>query len=65
MGRDKALLPYRGGTLLEHVARILSEALAPGAVAIIGHPVRYGGIGYPVYSDGVASCGPLGGIQRL
>ncbi|MBZ5609313.1 MAG: molybdenum cofactor guanylyltransferase [Acidobacteriia bacterium] len=62
MGRDKALLPYRGATLLEHVAHIVEEAVTPGAVAIVGDPARYGNAGYPVHPDQVASCGPLGGV---
>jgi molybdenum cofactor guanylyltransferase len=60
MGRDKALLPYRGGTLVEHLARAVQEAA--GAVAVIADPVRYPNIGYPVYRDKFPGCGPVGGI---
>ncbi len=60
MGRDKALLPYRGTTLLEHVARAVAEAC--GSVALIGDPARYGVLGYPAYRDLLPSCGPIGGI---
>ena len=60
MGRDKALLPYRGTTLVGHVARAVQEAT--GAVALIGDPARYGRLGYPVYPDKLPGCGPLGGI---
>jgi molybdenum cofactor guanylyltransferase len=62
MGRDKALLPFRGATLLEYVAGVLSEALGPRAVAIVGNPERYCDFGYPVHPDRVIDCGPLGGI---
>jgi molybdopterin-guanine dinucleotide biosynthesis protein A len=66
MGRDKALLPYRGATLAAHVAGIVREALSipgqTGAVALIGDPVRYANLGYPIHADLVADCGPLGGI---
>jgi molybdenum cofactor guanylyltransferase len=64
MGRDKALLPYRGKTLIEHVAGIVGEALPDTSrpVAIIGDPSRYGNLGYPVHPDSVPGCGPLGGI---
>jgi molybdopterin-guanine dinucleotide biosynthesis protein A len=51
MGRDKALLPWRGGTLLDYVAGVVREAV--GTVTIIGrgeHP------------DVVPDCGPLGGL---
>ena len=60
MGRDKALLPYRGTTLVEHVAAAVREAA--GNVALIGAPDRYRGLGYPVYGDRFPGCGPLGGI---
>ena len=33
-----------------------------GAVALIGEPVRYSSLGYPVYRDKFPDCGPLGGI---
>jgi molybdopterin-guanine dinucleotide biosynthesis protein A len=60
MGRDKALLAYGETTLVEHVARAVREAA--GSVALIGDPDRYGALGYPVYRDEVAGCGPLGGV---
>ena len=60
MGRDKALLPYRGTTLVEHVARAVREAA--GHAAVIGDPDRYAVLGYPAYPDKLPGCGPLGGI---
>jgi molybdopterin-guanine dinucleotide biosynthesis protein A len=60
MGRDKALLPYRGTTLAEHLARTVQEAA--GSVALVGDPARYGGLPYPVYRDKFPGCGPAGGI---
>lgn len=60
MGRDKALLPYRGATLIESVARAVEQAA--GSATLIGDPQRYGDFGFPVYADRVASCGPMGGI---
>jgi molybdopterin-guanine dinucleotide biosynthesis protein A len=60
MGRDKALLPYRGTTLVEHLARSVQDAA--GSVALIGDPSRYSSLGYPVYPDKFSGCGPLGGI---
>jgi molybdopterin-guanine dinucleotide biosynthesis protein A len=59
MGRDKALLPYKGTTLVEHVARVVEQAA--GNVALIA-PARYATLGYPVYADKVPPCGPLGGL---
>jgi molybdopterin-guanine dinucleotide biosynthesis protein A len=61
MGRDKALLAYRETTLVEHVARVVLEAV--GSVALIGDRDRYRELGYPVYSDNVPGCGPLSGIH--
>ena len=60
MGRDKALLQYRGTTLVEHVARAVRDVA--GSVAVVGDPLRYGALGYPVYRDKVPGCGPIGGL---
>jgi molybdopterin-guanine dinucleotide biosynthesis protein A len=60
MGRDKALLPYRGTTLVQHLAQLVQEAA--GTVALIGEPARYSSLGYPVHPDKFPGCGPLGGI---
>ncbi len=60
MGRDKALLPYRGTTLAGYVASIVEQAA--GSVALIGDAKRYHGIGYPVFPDAIPQCGPMGGI---
>jgi molybdenum cofactor guanylyltransferase len=63
MGRDKALLPYRGRVLVAHVAAVVEEALGPaGHVAILGEPDCYRDLGYPVHADLIPNCGPLGGI---
>jgi molybdopterin-guanine dinucleotide biosynthesis protein A len=51
MGRDKALLPWNGGTLIEHVASVVREAV--GNVTVIGRD------GHP---DVIPDCGPLGGL---
>lgn len=61
MGRDKALLAYRGRTLVEHVAR-MAEAAA-GRVTLVGHPERYGHLGFAVIADAEPGLGPLGGIR--
>jgi molybdopterin-guanine dinucleotide biosynthesis protein A len=60
MGRDKALLPYGGTTLVEHVAKTVREAA--GSVALIGHPDRLGHLGLPVFPDELPDCGPASGI---
>lgn len=61
MGRDKALLPWQGSTLLESAAAKVREAA--GTVTILGDPERYGRFGFPVLADLVPDCGPLGGLH--
>lgn len=60
MGRDKALLPFRGGALAEFVARIVAEAA--GTAVLIGDPAQYAAFPYPVVADRYPGEGPLGGI---
>jgi molybdenum cofactor guanylyltransferase len=63
MGRDKALLPYRGGPLIAHVAGIVEKVLGDsGHMAIVGEPDRYRYLDYRVLADLFPGCGPLGGI---
>lgn len=61
MGRDKALLPWLGSTLVEHVAQRVFEAA--GSVALIGPPDRYAGLPLTVIPDLRPGMGPLGGIE--
>jgi molybdopterin-guanine dinucleotide biosynthesis protein A len=61
MGRNKALLPYRGRTLVEHIAEIVETAA--GTVSLVGNPATYGHLGYPVIEDVIPGCGPLSGIH--
>jgi molybdenum cofactor guanylyltransferase len=57
MGTDKATLPFRGGTLLDHVARAVAGAA--GSVAIVGGS---GGEGWRAVADAVQGFGPVAGI---
>lgn len=61
MGRNKALLPFRGITLVEHIAGIVREAT--GSVTIVGDPRELGHLGLPVIEDRLAARGPIGGIH--
>jgi molybdopterin-guanine dinucleotide biosynthesis protein A len=60
MGRDKALLPFRGMTLAQAVAGAALEAA--GAVTLVGDVDRYASLGFPVTPDLFPGEGPLGGI---
>ena len=55
------MLPWKGSTLIESVAREVRQAA--GNVTLIGSPERYGTLGFPVISDKIAGCGPLGGLH--
>jgi len=59
MGRDKALLPWQGRTLLEHMRGLLLQAGAE-RVWVSGDYPAFGGI-----SDQVVRCGPLGGLHSV
>jgi len=60
MGRDKALLPYRGRTLVESVAQAVEQAA--GSATLVGHPRRYSRLGLPAIPDAYPRQGPVGGI---
>ena len=61
MGRDKALLPWGGTTLLDHAVARLRMACASVRI-LSGAERRYEDRGVPVETDAVADAGPLGGI---
>ncbi len=61
MGLDKALLPFRGATLVQWIAR---QALdAAGEVHLVGAPERYAQLGIPCLPERYPGCGPLSGIE--
>jgi len=61
MGQDKALLPCKGGTLVEKVAAAVRGAA--GNVVLVGNPSQYSYLGYPVIEDIFPGRGPLSGIH--
>ncbi|MGJ5816573.1 molybdenum cofactor guanylyltransferase [Paludibaculum fermentans] len=61
MGRDKALLPYGNGTLVEWVAGIAREAA--GVVYLVGAPERYVHLGLSCLTERYAGCGPMSGVE--
>jgi molybdopterin-guanine dinucleotide biosynthesis protein A len=63
MGRDKALLPHRGGTLAGYVAG--EVAAATGGVRILGDRVRHAVLGREIWEDEVTNCGPMGALLTV
>jgi len=63
MGRDKALLPLCGRTLVEHVAAVVKTAAR--SVILVGNPSLEGSIEYPAIPDLYPGQGPLGGILTV
>jgi molybdopterin-guanine dinucleotide biosynthesis protein A len=61
MGRDKALLPFKGRTLLECVA--LEVHAVTGDVTLVGDINRHSYLSYPVIEDIFPGRGPLAGIH--
>ena len=60
MGQDKALLPYRGSTLVQHIAGFV--AAVAGSATVVGRPAIYVGLNLPAIPDLYPHTGPLGGI---
>jgi molybdopterin-guanine dinucleotide biosynthesis protein A len=61
MGRDKALLPWNGGTLLDHAVTRLRGVCREVRV-LSGADHRYADRGLPVDVDAIADGGPLAGL---
>ena len=61
MGSDKALLPFKGATLVQHVAAQVYQSV--GNVILVGDPERYSYLSYPVIADIYPARGPLSGIH--
>lgn len=61
MGRDKALLPFRGTTLIEH-ALATARKVTDDVCILSGPSRRYQDHGVPVVEDEVCGGGPIGGL---
>jgi len=61
MGRDKALLPLQGRTLVELV--VAQAAAVTGNIILVGETSRYANLGYPVIEDIFPGLGPLSGMH--
>jgi molybdopterin-guanine dinucleotide biosynthesis protein A len=61
IGRDKALLAWGEGTLLDHAVRRLT-ACCNDVRILCGQEARYAECGLPLVLDRVADAGPLGGV---
>ena len=62
MGRDKALLPWAGTTLLEHQLTTLRSTGAREVFISARDADKYAHAGAPIICDEGARCGPLGGL---
>lgn len=61
MGRDKALLPWKSGLLVEDLAGRLRKVV--DQVTLLGAPERYGHLGFRCLADLRPGLGPLAGIE--
>ena len=61
MGRDKALLPWGGGDLLDHAIARLAAAVRDVAI-LCGPSARYAGRGLPLVPDLGVDEGPIAGL---
>lgn len=62
MGRNKALLPFRGETLIGRTARQFRAWFAH-TVLVTNTPDEFAFLGLPMVGDAVPGQGPLGGIE--
>ncbi len=61
MGTDKALLSWRGATLIEWVASQVCQTV--GNVTLVGAPERYASLNLPAIGEACPGLGPLSGLE--
>lgn len=62
MGRPKALLPYRGKVLAQHLIETLSPQVSEVVIAGAPEPALYDALGCTVLPDAMENSGPLSGV---
>jgi molybdopterin-guanine dinucleotide biosynthesis protein A len=62
MGTDKAFVPFRGKTMIEHVIERV-QGLSEDIFIVTNKPESFEVFGFPTVSDIYQNCGPLGGIH--
>lgn len=62
LGQDKALLPWRGRTLIEHIVT-QAQTLSDDVLVISGAEIRYTEIlDVPIFPDEIQGVGPMSGL---
>lgn len=62
LGCDKALLPWRGRTLIEYLVAYVQK-LSDDVLVVTGAERRYCDVlDVPIFADEIRDCGPLGGL---
>lgn len=61
MGRDKALVPFRGMTMIEYILNQL-KGLGKEIIVITNTPDEYRFLGLPLFADVIPDWGALGGL---
>lgn len=62
MGQDKALVPFRDGTMIEYILRQL-KGFGSDTIVISNSPEDYSFLNLPVYPDIYSGIGALGGLH--
>ena len=62
MGRNKALLPWKGGTVIETVVSLM-KGIFGEVLLVAGDPEPYRFLDLPVARDSAPGLGPLGGLE--
>jgi molybdenum cofactor guanylyltransferase len=60
MGSDKALVPFRGKPMIEHVSDVLMQRFH--TITIVSNHHMHKSLGLPTIADAYDQIGPLGGI---